>query len=340
MNIEVKDRVEVSAYRRIPSRLIKQLWFPSSFHRRNILFLSDGTASTRIPSEDTTPDHRTYERSRSPRWTKIGTASDIRFVDYGLNRHLHRRLATGPWSRDRLTQSMQGLGIPYFVSELSRVTAQGVCLVFPSTSIEKNAEARNSWHVYGYRAVKFEGSRRCVWVTTETQQSKKVTYTLTSEGLETRLIYRQFEKGRRSWTYSNLIRYWTTHISVIVHESNEGIAYHWSSWTKPSMPNQWSLGWGSYHRQDLWYFHRHWAPLAVWIAWMGWARSERRSSLRNNIWDTDMSWGMFESSMGLMTKPTVSPREREWTLLERDIPMWFLATSGGTNDVWRCSTGQ
>jgi len=33
-----------------------------------------------------------------------------------------------------------------------------------------------------------------------------------------------------------------------------------------------------------------------------------------------MSWGMFESSMGLMKKPTVISREREQTLLESDIP--------------------
>jgi len=38
---------------------------------------------------------------------------------------------------------MQELGISYFVFDPTRVTVQGVCLVFPSTSIEKNAKVRN-----------------------------------------------------------------------------------------------------------------------------------------------------------------------------------------------------
>jgi len=55
---------------------------------------------------------------------------------------------------------MQELGIPDFVSELSKVTVQGVRLVFASTRIEKmrKCETHGIFIVIGQTAVKFEGS--------------------------------------------------------------------------------------------------------------------------------------------------------------------------------------
>jgi len=57
----------------------------------------------------------------------------------------------GSLSHDRLTQSMQELGISDFVSDLTRATVQDIRFVFAGTSIEKDSEGRHShWRVVAH----------------------------------------------------------------------------------------------------------------------------------------------------------------------------------------------